>query len=173
MPVEAEGEPCSLDAGDRPGERRVVAYVECQLSLDRALDRRAADLAVALRRVAVAGREERTVDGDRQVEGRARDELLAVDVAAARPRWRGLMGARLRGRHPQDTEERREPNRPADGGAEPALELPVQVVPRPAEVFPPRPGRDFVDPDDEGLPRAGAADLEGAGERMAGVQLRI
>ena len=52
----------------------------------RALDRRAAHLAVALRRMPVARREERAVDRDRQVQRRARDELLAVDVAALRAR---------------------------------------------------------------------------------------
>ena len=81
--VEAEREPRVGGARDRRSEVEVVASVERQLRpLERALDRGARDLAVALRAVAVARGEQRAVDRDREVERRAGDEQLAVDVPA-------------------------------------------------------------------------------------------
>ena len=73
-----------VDARDGRLEHEVVAHarrVSC--ARDRRLDGGAAHLAVALRACAVARGEERAVDRDRQVERRAGNELLAVDVAAA------------------------------------------------------------------------------------------
>ena len=56
--------------------------------------------------VTIPGGEQRAVDGDRQVERRAGDELLAVDVAAPHA-WRlGRVDARLRRRHAHHAEER-------------------------------------------------------------------
>src|SRR5581483_5880224 len=83
--VEAEREPRAVDPRAGPFERQ-VDEVERQLCARRALDRGAGDLAVALRGVTVAGGEERALDGDRQVERRAGDELLAVDVPTLRAR---------------------------------------------------------------------------------------
>ena len=90
----------------RPLERQVAPQVERHLGAGRALDRRPAHLAVALRGVAVAGREERAVDRDRQVERRSGDELLAVDVAALRPRRARRVDARGDRRHAEHAEER-------------------------------------------------------------------
>src|SRR5439155_20335656 len=66
------------------------------------------DLAVALRGVAVAGREERAVERNRQEERRPGDELLAVDVPAPSARRPGGVDARLGRRHAENAEERRE-----------------------------------------------------------------
>ena len=66
-------------------ELQVVSNRQRELGpLDRALDRELRHLTVSLAAMAVAGREQRAVDRYRQVEGRARDELLAVDVPANR-----------------------------------------------------------------------------------------
>ena len=66
-------------------EPEVVAHRERQpRTLDGRLDRELRDLAVSLGRVPVARRDERAVDRDREEERRPRDELLAVDVPAAR-----------------------------------------------------------------------------------------
>src|SRR5215469_2326735 len=76
----------------------------------RALDRRAADLAVALRPVPVAQVEQRARHGDRQVQRRARHEFLAVDVPArlgARRDRRVLPGRGGRGtRHAEERRDR-------------------------------------------------------------------
>ncbi len=91
--VEAEREPCFRCPGDRRRQRQVVANGDREpCALDGSLDRELRDLAVTLRRVAVAGREECAVDGDGQEERRAGDELLAVDVAAGGSRWRRSNG---------------------------------------------------------------------------------
>ena len=78
--VESECEPRAVDARTRPLERQVVPHVERQLRPGRTLDRRTADLAVALQRMPVAGGEERAVDRNGQIESRPGNELLAVDV---------------------------------------------------------------------------------------------
>ena len=75
----------SFDPRDRPPERQVVAHVERHL-------RASIGHSIAVPHtspspcsgVTVAGREERAVDRDRQVQRRPGDELLAVDVPALR-----------------------------------------------------------------------------------------
>src|SRR5689334_9912982 len=70
--VEAERQPSVGDPGDRRAQLQVLAEVDRDLrAFERALDRRARYLAVALRRVAVADREQRTVDRHREIERRA------------------------------------------------------------------------------------------------------
>ncbi len=113
MLVEAEREPRAVDPRDRPLEPQVLAEVEGHLRFDGTLDRRPRDLAVALRGVAVAGGEECAVDGDRQEERGAGDELLAVDVAAPPARRASGVHARLGRRHAEHAEERRQPHRTA------------------------------------------------------------
>ena len=75
---------------ERPGRRRepgagggAVLNVEAQARAHRALDRRHADLAVALRGVRVADREVRAGQVHRDVERRAGREVPRVDVAGA------------------------------------------------------------------------------------------
>src|SRR6185295_15835328 len=128
MLVEAERDPRAVRPRDWPLERQVVTHVERQSRIDRGLDRSTGDLAVALRRVAVAGREERAVDGDREIERRSGDELLAVDVPAAPARWNRRVHARLVGRHPEHTQERSQPNRSSGATTHVPLELPVDLV---------------------------------------------
>ena len=94
---------------DRPfgrRARRASDSVSCTRSAGHSIAS-CADLAVALPRVAVAGREERAVDGDRQEERRAGDELGAVDVPALRPRRRGRVTPALLGRRHADHAEER------------------------------------------------------------------
>ena len=172
--VEAEREPGAVDPRDRPLERQVVAHVERDLRLDRRLDRRARDLAVALRRVPVAGGEERAVDRDRQEERRAGDELLAVDVPAAAPRRPRRVDARLGRRHPEHAEERRQPHGRARRAARcrPSSSQ-SSGAPSPPNVTPHEPGDDVVDAHDERLPGPRAAHLDRPGERVAGVELRV
>jgi hypothetical protein len=62
---ETERQPRAVDAGSRPLELQVLAHLERQLRTRRAFDRGSADLAVALRRMPVAGGEQRTVDRNR------------------------------------------------------------------------------------------------------------
>jgi hypothetical protein len=63
--VKAEGEPTSPCPRDGPLDRKVSADVDSDLRFDRALDRGARDLTIALRRMTIASGEERTVDRDR------------------------------------------------------------------------------------------------------------
>ena len=77
--------------GDRPLEAHVLAQVQLEGADQADLDRGDADLAVALRTVAVADREQRVVDMDWQIERRARDQFLVVHVAAVPPRRRRLI----------------------------------------------------------------------------------
>ena len=75
--------------GDRVGRALEGGARQSQIAPERepeaaarlGLDGRAADLAVALACVAVAGAEPRALDLDREVDRRARDELADVDVA--------------------------------------------------------------------------------------------
>src|SRR5262249_41476338 len=80
--VEAECQPGAGDARDRRAQLE-LREVERQLrTLDEALDRRPGQLTVALGPMTVSSGDVRAADADRQVERRARDQLLAVDVAA-------------------------------------------------------------------------------------------
>ena len=104
--VEAEREPRVGCARDRGAELAVGDVERQRRTFERALDRRAGDLAVALRAVPVSRHEPRAVDGDREVERRSGDELLAVDVPAPAARRRRRVLARLGRRHPDHAEER-------------------------------------------------------------------
>ena len=130
--VEAERDPGTLETRDGPLEHRVVLEVERQLGARRGLDRGPGHLAVTLDGMAVAGGEQSALDRNREIERRARDELLAVHVAAPAARRPGAVDARFRRRHPHHAEERREvelePERPADA----VRELPVDRVLGPA-----------------------------------------
>src|SRR5260370_12264690 len=63
--------------------RAASPFIEGKPHQDRAghLDRRAAGLAIALREMRVADREQRAVDKDRQQEARAFAQLLDVEIA--------------------------------------------------------------------------------------------
>src|SRR5207245_2073563 len=112
--VESKGEPCVRGPRHRHAEVEVVADVDRDLRrVERTLDRRARVLAVALRGVSIAGRQERTVIRNRQEERRPRDEQLAVDVAAAATRRDRRPHARLVRRHADDAEERGDGHGPA------------------------------------------------------------
>ena len=80
--AEPERHPPGRRLGVHRGQRPLGRHRDDRLGRHAALDRRAARLAVALRGVPVAEVEQRAVDVDRQVEGRAGGELLAVDVPA-------------------------------------------------------------------------------------------
>src|SRR5262249_54096713 len=150
--AEAECEPRSVDARAGPIEPQVVAKIERQTRGARTLDRGAADLAVALRCMAVAGREQRAVDRDRQEQRRARDELLAVDVSSVLPRRDRRVHAMAVRRHPEHAEERMEANAlPGRGATDAAVEGPRDAVRLLGERLAPGPGRDVVDPDGERL----------------------
>src|ERR1043166_899499 len=125
MLVEPEGEPCAVDPGERPLEPEVVSQVDCQRRLSRSLDRRTRHLAVPLRRVSVAGREECVVDGDREEERRPGDELLAVDVSTPATRRKRRVNAGLGRRHAHHAEKRREIDLPPQRPANPVRELPT------------------------------------------------
>ncbi|MPL80474.1 hypothetical protein SDC9_26374 [bioreactor metagenome] len=91
-------------AGDRArrgeaGELQAFAlhHVEGQHGVDRAFDRGAADLAVALRGMGVAHREQRALDLDRQVERGARRQIADVEVAADPARRHDRLRARRGG----------------------------------------------------------------------------
>src|SRR6266496_5627777 len=90
-------------SGRSPGE------VDHGLGGHPALDGGAADLPVALCRVAVAQVEQRARNGHGQEQGCSGDKLLAVDVAAARrPRRDGGVLAWLGRRHAHHAQERRQ-----------------------------------------------------------------
>ena len=131
------------------------------------------DLAVALRGMPVACREERAVDRDRQVERRAGDELLAVDVPAPAPRRDRRVDARLGRRHAHDAEERLEVELAAQSAADPGPEIPVDgMVLAPVRDAPVRRAHLF-DADDERLAGLRTPYLDRPGQRVAGVDLRV
>jgi hypothetical protein len=178
--------------GNRPSQLEVVPHAQGQLTaLERALDRSRRDLAVALQRVAVAGREERAVDRDRQEEFRPGDELLAVEVSAAEPRWPSRVDAGLVRRHAEHAEERRQPNlatgavsaksgvgvqlpREHGGFAVGNIE-PVVQERRPAAGDSEAEWADphGVDPDLEHVSGPGAANRNGPDQSVAGVELPV
>src|SRR5439155_8157152 len=104
--IEAERHPGIGRPGDRGAELGAVLDRERELEpVERTLDRGLRNLAVSLTRVTVAGREECAVDRNRQKQGGARHELLAVDVAAPAARRSGRMHSRLGWRHAEDARE--------------------------------------------------------------------
>ena len=146
--------------GGRPLERQVVAEVERQLRLDRHLDRRPGDLAVALRRVAVPRGEERAVDRDRRKSVvPATSSLQSMfPRSARRQRSSGLPAQR---RHADHAEERRELDVAPAVPAPPVRELQSHRGAPRRQRHAAVPGRDLVDPDSERLARAGAAHHDG------------
>ena len=123
--------------GDGPAQ-----HVEAQAGAHRALDRRHADLAVALRGVRVADREVRTGQVHRDVERRAGREVPRVDVAAALVRRerdeRALaVGAGAHGaaeRHDRDLDAGHERRRRAAAQVERAHEAVGELVGQQAEL---------------------------------------
>ena len=107
-----------------------------------------------------------SVDRDREVESRAGDELLAVDVPAPAARRRRRVLAGLRRRHPDHAEERCRAHAALAEVPPVAVERPREVSPS-AHVPPHSRGDDLVDRDDERLPGARAAHLDRAVERVA------
>src|SRR5258708_31100137 len=84
--------------------------VEFQRHVDRALDRRAADLAVALGGVGVADREDRAIDFDGQIELDAGGDVADIHVSADISRRDDALQA---GRPPRPPDPAREgPERP-------------------------------------------------------------
>ena len=165
--VETEREPGIRGSRDRRAKVAILEAERERRTLERALDRGSRHLAVALGAVAVARHHQRSVDRDREVQGRAGDELLAVDVPAPAPRRGRRVLAGLRRRHPDHAEERRR--------ADTALaEVPPVAVPRPGEGLsvcpraPPVAWHDFVDAHHERLPLPRPADLDRAVERVTG-----
>ncbi len=150
--VEAERDPRVHDARDRRAQLEIAELERHLCPLERRLDRGARDLAVALRGMTVTRREHRAVERDRQVQRRAGDEQLAVDVAAPLPRRPGRVDAGLRWRHADHAHERRERHGlAAVVGRGIAVDRPVErraVRERDAPVS----RRHLVDRDDERLP---------------------
>ncbi len=96
-------------------DAHVLPHAEAEDDVHRRLDRRAAHLAVALRGVRVAEREERALDADGQVERDAGVEVLRVHVPAeAGGRHDGML-PRLRQRDAERAGERAERERHAVG----------------------------------------------------------
>src|SRR5581483_5827632 len=80
--VEAESDEVGRRLRPRHGPAEILAHRELERAGERCLDRRAVDLAVALRRMAVSGREQGALVPHRQIDGAAGGELLAVEIAA-------------------------------------------------------------------------------------------
>ena len=103
--IEAECQPGARRPGNRPLQLEVVAEIERELSRSRTLDRGAAHLAVCLKRVPVAGGEQRAVNRDGKEERRPGDKLLAVDVPSPRAGRERRMLAGLGRGHSHHSEE--------------------------------------------------------------------
>ena len=140
--------------------------------------------------MAVAGGEERAVDGDRQIEPRAHDELLAVDVPARGPWGGGRVDPGLVRGHSHDAEERGEIDLAAalvapDVAIDVQLPLEQDAVGHEPEALvqrrrpvtgtapAPRSRHDALDRDLEHLPGLCAADLDRPHERMARIELLV
>ena len=175
-------------AGHRAGrgearrlQPRVLDQVERQHDVHRAFDRRAADLAVALRGVGVADREQRAGDLDRQVERRAGGQIADVEIAADAARRHHRMQAGLGRReadgageglqrHPAVLAEQRRLQRVRivfPDVQRRLLELvgeqaEARNVGRPAEAR----GLEALDRDLERVARLGAVDEDRAGDRV-------
>ena len=125
-------------------------------------------------RVAVARREERAVDRDRQIERRAGDEQLAVDVAAASAaagRSSGCRAPAAACRSRRGTARARRVLPRSSVAVSPSSRQTKRLAVR--ERHAPVARRHLVDRDDERLAGARAAHLDRAGQRVAVVQLRV
>src|SRR5215210_3566779 len=95
----------------------------------------------------------------------ATTEIYTLSLHDALPIWDRRVAARLDGRHSEDAEKGRELDRPTQGAADPAVELPPHRLVadiRPAPVG----GKHLVDRDRERLPWAGTPDFDRPGERV-------
>src|SRR5206468_127433 len=91
--IECHGHDVGRRLGPRPLEAQIVAHAQLEGADQPGLDGRHAHLAVALRAMAVADREQRAVDLDWQVERAAGDQLLVVEIAAGPAHmWPGNKG---------------------------------------------------------------------------------
>src|ERR1700722_5291993 len=86
--IKTHGDPGVRLLGARGRELHVLAQMEFEGAGEGRLDRRQANLAVALHAVAVAGREQRAPKEDREIGRGANAELLVFHVAAEGP-WLG------------------------------------------------------------------------------------
>src|SRR5262245_37636910 len=189
--VEAEGEPRAVDPRDRVLELEVRERDRQAGALHGRLDRELRHLPVTLACVPVPGREQGSVDWNRQVERRPLDELGAVDVPAPAPRRGRLVHARLRRRHPDHAQERPQvdltPELVAPGsrlGVEPPHEPARLAVSdtetlvergRPAARVRDAPGADPrpLGVHGERVPGLGSAHLDRPEQRMARVELLV
>ena len=172
--IEAECDPRVLGPGDRHAQIEVVADVEGHAChLQRALDRGAGHLTVALRRMAVAGRHQCSVDRDRQEQRGARRQLLAVDVATLPAGRSGGVDAGLGRWHPDHTEERCQCDGgvPAVGGCTGVRVQPPDDGVLAGEGDAPVPRSHLVDPHHQRLADPRPPYLDWAGEGVTLVQL--
>ena len=164
-----------VGAGDRHPQLEIGAQAQRQPHLvERAFDRRARHLAVSLRRVAVAGREQRAVDADRQQQRRARGQLLAVDVAAEPAGRRGGVDAGLGRRHADHAQEGGQRDRlgAVRGDADRPVQLPLKrALAGEGDAPAARPHQ--VDPNLQRPARAGPANRDRPGQRMAVIEHRV
>ena len=77
----------------RARKAEILAQHDLEQDVQRSLDRRTAQLAIALRNVGVADGEQAAIDGDRVVHHRPRADPPIVDVAAVGARWNGADAA--------------------------------------------------------------------------------
>src|SRR5262249_12964933 len=80
--IQAERDEVRRSFRTRQAPAQILAHVEFEGALERGLDRSAVHLSVTLSGMAVAGREQAAFVPYRQINGAARDELLAVEIAA-------------------------------------------------------------------------------------------
>ena len=171
----------------RRAQPRALHQLELQRHVDRAFDRRAADLAVALRRMRVADREQRALDLDRQVELDAFGDVARVHVAADVARRNDAVQARL-GRRDADGSgegpQRHAPARPVHRRREAGVVVPV-MQPRVGELVGEQAeARDVAGPaparraqrqhrDLERVARLRAVDLDRAGDRVDAAEVEL
>jgi hypothetical protein len=189
--VEPEREPGAVDPSDRVLELDLSERERQARACHRRLDRKLAHLAVPLPRVAVAGREQRSIDRHRKVERRPLAELRAVDVPAPAPRRLSRVDARLRRRHPHHAEERPQRNHTAElvaSGPRVGVELPDERLrlpvrhteplvqrrlPAAGTGHAPRTDPQLVDVHRERATGDRTAHLDRAEQRMARIQFRV
>src|SRR5262249_43033418 len=104
--AETEGQPAIGLARARQCQTQFRMESELHFYLHWAVQCRPRNLAVALYGVPVTGREEPTLDCDRQKQRRAFRQLAAIEIAAAPGRGEGRLNARLIERHTHYSHER-------------------------------------------------------------------
>ena len=165
----------------REGQAGALDQVESERHAHRALDGGAADLAVALRGVGIANREQRAGDLDREIERGPGGEVADVHVAADPPGRDDAVRPGLSGRHPDRAAERLE-RHPRSGTVGGRREAPSVVAPdmerRVGELVGQEPEsrdeggpspahrRERFDRNLEGVARLGPVDIDRAGDRV-------